>query len=512
MSPPTAAKRRRRRFHRRSMPISHIQPRDSRTFDVADSSVLSLPGSMLVQGDTPREPHPQEARLVQQFLTMNRGIMRDFGIAAELRYDGNEVRLQLQTTTKVGALPLLSPTTGRPDYGLVIHPRFGWQGIGPMLGMMGWRIVPNLLGLPLLPTSDRKIPAWVLSTVILSRIKALLDRLDRRFEFVEDDQPAPKGSVNWAEYVTGRLSSGRFLEVPCRFPDLRDDQEIKAAIHFTLRKQLASLESQRVAGMVVLQLIDLCQALLSRVRGVPPREPSPMAFSVWQSRTLSTEVFRTGLQAIEWTVDDRGLAGLGDLQGLPWIMSMEEFFEAWVETILSDFARKHGWTLKAGRRRETVVPLSWEPPYLGSQKYLLPDLVLERDDEAIVVDAKYKSHWEEINFDRWASLDEMIREHHRADLLQVMAYAGLTGARRTTAILVYPCQEETWKALMEKGHGYYHANVPLDKGTLTVVLTATPMGDTLSSDLLSLNQLIRAVGDDVWPRDIGNFGGAEVVR
>ncbi|MGI6307210.1 MAG: AAA family ATPase [Dethiobacteria bacterium] len=73
---------------------------------------------------------------------------------------------------QVGALP----TSGRPDYGLVIKPRFGWQGIGLMLGSMGWKVIPIPLRLPLLPRPDRKIPPWVLSTTILLRLQKLLEQ------------------------------------------------------------------------------------------------------------------------------------------------------------------------------------------------------------------------------------------------------------------------------------------------------------------------------------------------
>ena len=88
-----------------------------------------------------------------------------------------------------------------PDYGLVIKPRFGWQGIGPMLGAMGWKILPDPLPLPLLPRSDRKIPPWVLSSTILLRLQKLLNQLERRFEYTEADLNAPRGQVKWIEYA-----------------------------------------------------------------------------------------------------------------------------------------------------------------------------------------------------------------------------------------------------------------------------------------------------------------------
>ncbi|NLX92005.1 MAG: hypothetical protein GXZ07_10580 [Firmicutes bacterium] len=166
----------------------------------------------------------------------------------------------------------------------------------------------------------------MLSTTVLMRLKALLDALERRFDFTESCLPAPRGSVLWSRYLTASIAAARFLEVPCRYPDLRDDRELKAAIHFTLRKQLAALESQRNAGPVVLQVISLCQSLLERMRAVAPKQPAAVALGAWYRGPVRTQVFREGLQAIEWTVDDRGLAGLGDLQGLPWVMPTEPYF------------------------------------------------------------------------------------------------------------------------------------------------------------------------------------------
>lgn len=85
-------------------------------------------------------------------------------------------------------------------------------------------------------------------------------------------------------------------------------------------------------------------------------------------RPLSNGIFLDGLQAIEWTVDERGLAGLSDLDGIAWSIPIDQFFEAWVETVIRKVAQRVGGRLKTGRLRETVSPLAWEPPYAGSQR------------------------------------------------------------------------------------------------------------------------------------------------
>src|SRR5262249_39686270 len=108
----------------------------------------------------------------------------------------------------------------------------------------------------------------------------------------------------------------------------------------------------------------------------------------WMRVGLRSVYLREGLEAIAWTVDERGLAGLCDLQGLPWSMSMESFFEAWVESLAAQVAHRIGAVLSTGRQRQTLVPIEWDPPFQGSQRFLLPDLILESHRGAIVIDAK----------------------------------------------------------------------------------------------------------------------------
>jgi len=472
-----------RKFRR----VSHIpiEVRDTSIFETQDSSTLRIPAEFLIKGNLPRDTNSMAARLTEQFIQQNNGILGKFGVHVDQMYDGSSVDLVFQSSSKIGAIPLLSPTSGKPDYGLVIRPRFNWSGIGPMLSNMGWKVIPSPLKLPLLPRSDRKIPPWVLSTIVLFRIKALLDQLDRRFEHTESDLPAPRGTINWQKYVTERISSAQFLNVPCRFPDLRDDRELKSVIHFTLRKQISSLEGQRSASIVVLQLIDMCQLMLEKVKTFPPKQPGTGAINFWYRGPLKTEVFRDGLQAMEWTIEDRGLAGLSDLQGIPWVMSMDEFFEAWLETLVEKLARRIGGIVRSGRKRETITPLGWDPPYLGSQKYLLPDHILERDNETIIFDAKYKGHWEELNRESWGNIDDIIREQHRNDLLQVLAYSTVMTTEKVVCCLTYPCYKTTWESLQSRQRAFHRASVYAGSRRVDLILTAVPMDVSLTESCVT---------------------------
>ena len=440
-----------------------------------------------------RDPQAQAARLTDQFITQNRAVLELLEVNVRRDYDGSETLLILQSGNAVGAVPLLSPLTGRPDFGLVVKPRFPWSGIGPMLAEMGWLISPTPLRLPHLKRSERRVPPWVLSFMVLSRLKALLDRLDRRFEIASEPLPAPRGSVRWQQYATQQLPRGNFLSVPCTFPDLRDDQQLKSAIRFTIEKQLQSLDTQRQQGGFVHRLIAFAETLLLKVQSVPSRRPASLEIVSWLRRPLNTEFFRDGVQAIAWTIEDRGLAGLSDLEGIPWTMPMDQFFEAWVETVFRAVARGAGGILKAGRRRETVAPISWDPPFLGSQKSLVPDLILESENYTLIIDAKYKRHWEEMEQRSWSLQSDELREQHRVDLLQVLAYANLTGSSHVVCCLVYPCVLATWESLRDRGRLFHRASLPFHGRQIEIWLTAVPMHAQLEPISAALVEHVRSL-------------------
>lgn len=455
--------------------LSDLTPVKSVCLELSDHSFVDTSAIQFFGIKDSRDPQPQAARLAEQFIAQNRGLFHLMEVSVSRDYDGRDVRLRMESGSVVGALPLLSPYSAKPDYGLLVQPRFPWPGIGPMLAEMGWRVAPAALRLPLLKRSERRVPPWVLSFMVLARIQSLLDRLERRFEFTEQDRSAPKGAVRWQQYATRRIPYGGFLSVPCVYPELRDDRHLKGAVRFTLERQLQSLETQRQHGSFVHRMILLAEMLLQRVRAVPACRPSPREIDSWLRSPLRSSALIDGIQAIEWTAEERGLAGLSDLEGIPWTMRMDAFFEAWVETVLRSAAIHTGGRLKTGRLRETVAPLAWQPPYLGSQKSLVPDFLLEIDGCTFIFDAKYKRHWEEFQHGRWAEKNEDLREQHRQDLLQVLSYANLATTPRVVCCLAYPCSLETWESLRARNRLCHKAEVAARSRQVQAWLTGIPM-------------------------------------
>jgi len=99
---------------------------------------------------------------------------------------------------------------------------------------------------------------------------------------------------------------------------------------------------------------------------------------------------------------------------------------------------------------------------------------LEWDSVTLIVDAKYKRHWEELQ-NPWSRVEVELREQHRNDLLQVLAYANLARTSKVIACLVYPCSPHSWASLRERGRLIHRAELTVGSRSLNLWLTALPM-------------------------------------
>lgn len=444
----------------------------TRIWRTTDSSRRIIPAAELLRINAGRNPAATQARIARQFIDINSRALSAYGIDAELTSarDGH-IGISLATDSRIGALPLRSPSSGDVEHGLVIAPRFGWSGVGTMLSSTGAKVIPELPRLPMLPRSELSVPPWIISAVVLNRLEQLLRISPRRFCEVSDLCDRPRGRVHWNEYISEHVALSHPERLPCSFSALQDDQGLLGAVHATVLKQLQSLASVRSDTLIVRRLLERYEALRQAVRGIPPRW-SGIALNAGAQRNAQVQ---DAVEAMQWTQNDRGLGGCSPAQGLPWLLSMDEVFEVWLELVVRELARLSGGIVRCGRKRETIRALAWKPPYTGSQRYLLPDVEVVRDDETVIFDAKYKSHWEEIDEDRWHGVSNRTRETHRADVLQVLAYAGATSSPRVTCVLVYPCHEATWASLRQRQRQCHTAEVPSGTRSIRLLLVALPL-------------------------------------
>jgi 5-methylcytosine-specific restriction endonuclease McrBC regulatory subunit McrC len=194
------------------------------------------------------------------------------------------------------------------------------------------------------------------------------------------------------------------------------------------------------------------------------------------SDRLVATALRRGLEALGWVVDERGLGGGREMDGLAWALPLHELWEHFVEALVRHEASLVGGSVRVGRKRETLFPLDWTDPSHRSLGHLVPDIVVFTGKAVHVVDAKYKAHLAELDEQGWHRFTDDTREAHRADIHQVLAYASLYSADEVRASLVYPLRRGTYEALARRGRDRSVANLVHGARQVRLELRGVPFG------------------------------------
>lgn len=366
-------------------------------------------------------------RWVEPFLRANRSHLQRLGVTANVE-TRNGLEVRLTPGSRIGAVPLISPATRRVAAGLLIKPRFAWSALGAVLGDIGFATEPTLGGTPLVPGSARQVPAWLLAAPVVRRLEAFLRHRKRGFSEREEVRQSPRGRVDWTRWATRHVPSGRWATLPCHFSEPGDDPELMAGVRWTLGRldeELATFHEAIAARLLRTRI----STLQTEIGTGHIRRPST-AF-----HTNSNEWLAEAAQAMGWVSEERGLGGAQTLDGMSWDLPIDEVWEAWVDAFIADLAPRCG--LNALRRGQTTRQLNWTTG-TKSMRMLIPDSGLRGNERLVWVDAKYKSHLQNLADQGWFGLGDTTRDAHRADLHQALAYAALGEAERVDSLLVYP--------------------------------------------------------------------------
>lgn len=413
----------------------------------------------------------------EAFFRLNASAFKALDIKTEVASNNNGIVVKLLPGGHSGAVPLKSALTGQIAGGLIVKPRFGWSGVGQILHETGWHAAPEFLELPLVPGSAREVPPWVLAGPVLARLKSLIDSLIPGFRQAEEVLIKPRGQIIWAKYLSNSLVKGKWHHIPCRFPDLATDPLLRRHIRWTLERIHQDILGAGGNDPIALSLAALAIQLINLLNDVTPIMPRHEELDRYKIKSpISGEILRQGIEAIAWIVDERGLGGGNERDGLAWVLPLEKLWEGYIESIYRKEAAETGGEIRVGRLGETVFPLNWSDSTHRTLGHLVPDIVIRWGNHIQIVDAKYKAHLAEVDETGWQQLEQEVRETHRADLHQILAYASLYDTQEITATLVYPLRFSTYTSLRERNRDRSYADLFHCGPHLRLELRGLPFG------------------------------------
>lgn len=417
------------------------------------------------------------------FIRFNETALRALDVTPDIVAGNPEPTIRLSPGGRAGAVPLRSAQTGAVVAGLIVRPRFGWAGVGAVMSETGWAASPKFLELPLVPGSARQVPPWVLAGPVLWRLQALLSSMAPGYAVREEVRQSPRGQVVWPRYVSESLVCGAWQRLPCRFPDLTVDPVLRGNIRWALDRLRSQLVSIGHGDSVCAMLVHLTARLLDLLAdAIPIRPRTDQLERVSRVRGLASTVLKQGLQALGWVADERGLGGGQEMEGLSWHLPLELLWERYVEARVRDEVGREGGEISVGRLGQTVFPLHWSSNTARSLSHLVPDIVVRRGKAIRIVDAKYKAHFADLDERSWTKLTDDLREAHRADVHQVLAYSALYDSEDITATLIYPLRRRTWQALHERGRDRAQAELFHGSRCVRLELRGLPFGDARGID------------------------------
>lgn len=412
----------------------------------------------------------------ETFIRFNERTLSELDVRVDLAAAMPEPTIRLLPGSRAGAAPLRSAQTGSVVAGLVIKPRFGWSGVGNVMSETGWAASPHFLDLPLVPGSARQVPPWVLAGPVLFRLQSLLASITPGYSVREEVRSSPRGALLWPRYVSESLVRGAWHRLPCRYPELGSDPAIKSFVRWALERVRSQLLRVGRIEIVATELVRMATRLLEDLGDVQPRKPRSQELERAATPRLLQTAVHNGLQALGWVVDERGLGGGQEMDGLAWQLPLEQLWERYVEAKVREEVRREGGDISVGRLGQTVFPLHWSTSTARSMTHLVPDIVVRRGQAIRIVDAKYKAHFADIDENMWIQIAAEIREAHRADVHQVLAYASLYDVEDVTAILVYPLRLTTWEALRARRRDAAFADLFHGNRRVRLELRGIPFG------------------------------------
>jgi hypothetical protein len=404
---------------------------------------------------------------IARWLRANAKYLQFLGVVAAWSEDGG---LVLSSSNKIGLAPLKNPV-GRTVYGSIcVKPRTGMISISDVLDEVDWQLQPQFLTEEEPIVADGVLPRWFRAVQTMVAVDRALRLHMTGLVHTVEVRRTPGGGTDWNHYASSCYPRGKHDSFSC----CTSARSFDVAIHRQFKGVAAMIEHDLDGASTpnrvrceAAEMLARIGVQLERVTTEPPSVPILLKAKV---PSLYARAYgEAQARCVDYIQQGRISLCAGELGGTPWALDMERLFELWVVAGVRQFARSIGadcYSDLRGTSRIRFLPFDrWR-----SLRVLKPDVVVEKDDRSLVVDAKYKRHLMHLAH---ARPESHIEADHRRDLHQVLAYLGASARRQKTAVLLYPQSMD--RPVFEVAKVVNYRNTTTD---LAVILADVPFNKT----------------------------------
>lgn len=366
------------------------------------------------------------AQYLHKFIDYNLPQLQFLGVEPFIVGTDQHASLAFRTTSYIGAVPLRSPDTGKQIGDFVVRPKYTgrdrFESYIDILKLLGTEISPEVQpSIPLASGRNFRPPLYLEAVKFIGLLEKLLTKPWRKFDAVEVNSPQPLGQVNWNKYITSDYKVEKRLKYPVRKNVLSEFHPEFAQIRYVF--DLCKLEL--LSANTPLKIKGPLRSKLSFIEEkLYFHKPQP-AQHIKITRSDSLTIRQCKEQA-------NAILSFNFTKSTAWRVDFSNVFEKFVQYLFSQAAKEMGGKLFTNYKlnSKTHQYYDWE------LKHLEPDAIFQKDDSIVFIDAKYKS-----NLYNKFHITDLLKEDHRHDLHQILAYASFSNAVKKSGILCYPSEQ-----------------------------------------------------------------------
>lgn len=389
---------------------------------------------------------------LQKFIDYNSDQFKFLGVQPLIIGSDQSTALAFCSSSFIGAIPLRAPDTGKQIGDFVVMPRFigsdRFEDYIEILNLLGTEISPVIIdSLPLASGKNFRPPLYLEAVKFITVLEKLTMKAWRKFDNIEKVSSQPTGQINWGKYINNEFKVENRLKFPARKNVLSEFHseysEIRYVFDICKSELLSANTPQRVKNTLRTKLSFLEERLYHH----KPKATNKITIRFSDSPTVKA-----------CKEQANRILNFNFVDSTAWRVDFADVFEKFIQHIFKEAAKETGGRLYSNFKFHcrNSKHYAWE------LKHIEPDAIFQKENVLVFIDAKYKS-----NLYNKYDQSEVLKEDHRHDLHQIMAYSSFSKTDLKYGFLCYPSDQIELKSIQYK-------NV-INEVTNTILILGVPL-------------------------------------
>lgn len=372
---------------------------------------------------------------LHKFIEYNSILFKFLDVQPFISGSDQNTYLVFRSSSFIGTIPLRASDTGKQIGDFVVTPRFSghdrFEDYIEILNLLGTEISPEVIdSLPLTSGRNFRPPLYLEAVKFITTLESLISSSWRKFDTVEKTSLLPSGQINWNNYVKNSYRSENTLKFPVKKNILSEFHKEYSQIRFVFdvcKKELLSSNTPFKIKNEVKSKLNFIEEKLYYHK--------PKATNYISIKFSDTPIVKMCKSQAN------NILSFNFVNSTAWRVDFSDVFEKFIQHIFKEVAKETGGKLFANYKfsSKTYNRYTWE------LNHLEPDAIFQKDYLLIFIDAKYKS-----NLYNKFNTSELLKDTHRHDLHQILAYTSFSQTDFKYGFLCYPSDQLEIKTIKYK--------------------------------------------------------------